>query len=45
MDDIQGILNAMMRTAVDPQTAAVAIASCGSTGGGPVPRTAFAKAG
>jgi ABC-type branched-subunit amino acid transport system permease subunit len=29
MDDIQGILNAMMRTAVDPQTAAVAIAVIG----------------
>ncbi|MDX6373247.1 MAG: branched-chain amino acid transport system permease protein [Nocardioidaceae bacterium] len=29
MDDIQGILNAMIRTAVDPQTAAVAIAVIG----------------
>jgi ABC-type branched-subunit amino acid transport system permease subunit len=29
MDDIQGILNAMVRTAVDPQTAAVAIAVIG----------------
>ena len=29
MDDIQNILNAMVRTAVDPQTAAVAIAVIG----------------
>ncbi len=29
MDDIQNILNAMIRTAVDPQTAAVAIAVIG----------------
>ena len=29
MDDIQGILNAMMRAAIDPQTAAVAVAVIG----------------